>query len=155
ICVDHIELLDSANLRHLLAALDSAFVVVEREGISARCEARFALIGTLDPRYTQAEAALKDRVGLIVEHYGSPSDKDRREIVDRTELFIRDPDGFCERFAAQQSSLCRLIVAARARLSSVLIERAQISRISATAVDMGIESSRADLLAVRAARASA
>src|SRR5262249_45452847 len=80
---------------------------------------------------------------------------DRGEIIDRAEQFIRDPDGFCEHFAAQQSELRQRILAARACLSSISIDRSQVYGISATAVHLGLPSSRADLLAVRAARASA
>src|SRR5262249_47727569 len=155
VCVDHINLLDSANLRHLLAALDSGVVVIEREGMSGRCEARFALIGTMDSWHMPAEPALRDRIGLIIDHRGKPSNTDRGEIIDRAEQFIRDPDGFCEHFAAPQSELRQRILAARARLSSISIDRSQVYGISATAVHLGLPRSRADLLAVRGARASA
>src|SRR5262249_47278320 len=152
IYVDHINLLDSANLRHLLSALDSGVVVIEREGLSGQCEARFALIGTTDTCHIPAGSALKDRVGLIVENHENPSDADRGEIVDRTERFVRDPEGFCEQFATTQRELRQRVLAARKLLSSISIDRFQMSAISAAAVDLGIESSRADLLAVRAAR---
>jgi magnesium chelatase subunit D len=155
ISIDHINLMDSVNLRHVLAALDSGVVIVERDGLSLIHEARFALIGTMDAWDAQTAAALRDRVGLIVEHYEAPSEADRGEIVDRAERFIRDPETFWEDFGSQTRELRAQVAEARSRLASVKIERSQMSRISSTALQLEIESSRADLFSVRAARASA
>jgi magnesium chelatase subunit D len=155
ICVEHLELLDTVNLRHLLTALDSGVVRIERDGISASHEARFALIGTLHGWDTEAAPALKDRVGLIVEHYEAPSDAERAEVLDRSEASARARDRFDEDFATQTRELRLEVMRARSRLSSIKMDRVQRSRLIGTALELGIESSRADLLAARAARASA
>jgi magnesium chelatase subunit D len=155
ICVDDIDLLEWTNLRHLMAALDTGVVMIERDGFSMRHQARFALIGTVNTWNTQTAVALKDRVGLIVEHWGAPCESDRADILDRADRFIRDPGAFCEEFEAKATELRNQVRDARARLSSTSIDRSDLSRISSTALSLGIESSRADLFAVRAARASA
>jgi magnesium chelatase subunit D len=155
VSVDGIDLLEWTNLRHVLAALDSGVVMIERDGFSTRHHARFALIGTMNTWDNQTAVALKDRVGLIIEGWEAPTESDRTDILDRADRFIMDPAGFCDEFEATATELRNQVREARGRLSSISIGRSDISRISATAVSLGINSSRADLFAVRAARASA
>ena len=155
LCVEHLDLIDNANMRHLLAALDTGVVRIERDGISASHEARFALIGTLDAWNPETAPALKDRMGLIVEQHGAPLNSERAEIVYRSESYFRGGDRLYADFAVQTRELRREILGARSRLGSVRMERVQRSWLISRALDLGIESSRADLLAVRAARVSA
>jgi magnesium chelatase subunit D len=155
ICVNDIDLLESARLRHLLDALDSGVVMIERDGFSSRHQARFGLIGTMEAWDNITAGPLKARVGLIVEQRESPSEDTRAEILDRAERFLRDPGAFCDEFAASTARLRTDISLARVRLSATRMDRSHISRISSTAISLGIEGNRADLFAVRAARASA
>ena len=155
ICVDEIDLLEPTNLRHLLSALDSGVVIIERDGFSSRHQAGFGLIATMEACDNSTAAALKDRVGLVVKQQEAPSETDRADILKRADRFIKNPGAFCGEFAASTARLRNDISAARARLSATSIDRSYISWISSTAVNLGIESSRADLFAVRAARANA
>jgi magnesium chelatase subunit D len=155
VCVDEIDLVESTNLRHLLSALDSGVVIIERDGFSSRHKAGFGLIATMEACDNGTAGALKDRVGLVVAQQEAPSETDRADILDRADRFIKNPGAFCGEFAASTARLRNDISAARARLSATSIDRSYISWISSAAVNLGIESSRADLFAVRAARASA
>jgi magnesium chelatase subunit D len=155
VCADHIDLLDSVNLRHLLTALDCGYVAIERDGISSRHEARFALIATLETFNSETAPALRDRVGLIVHKYEPPSEPERAEIIHRDQRLRRDPARFYKDFAVQTVKLSLDVLIAGSRLSSIHVDRSYVSRLCSAALDLGVESSRADLFAVRAARANA
>jgi magnesium chelatase subunit D len=151
--VDDINLLDVSLTGHIAAALDSGAVRVEREGISVTFPADFILVGTYNPAEGEVPVALKDRVGLLasVEPLSEP---DRAEAVARVceSEFER---GGAERFVRQDEATVGLIERAKARLNSTAISRDQAQLLIAAALRLGVEGNRADIFAVRAARASA
>ncbi|NTU86219.1 MAG: AAA domain-containing protein, partial [Chloroflexales bacterium] len=167
---DGVNLLDDSTVNHLLAALDSGVVRVEREGLSVVELSRFALIATYDPAEGPPRRHLLDRVGLIaapVSHAPSPA---RAEVVRRNLAVDRQrlkparrarkgqaPDiaNIGASFDDEDTLLRAMVLAAREALPEVTIEDHQTSQLIQAALALGVEGHRADVFATRAALASA
>ncbi|HEY7545776.1 MAG TPA: AAA family ATPase, partial [Blastocatellia bacterium] len=153
--IDDINLLED-DLASLVAdALERGEVRVEREGISETFSAEFSLIGTYNPAEGEVCAALKDRVGLIVETEQAGSIDDRAEILSRAAQFDCDPARFNEEFEVETSWIKASIEEARKRLPAVRVTEEDIRNLADVALRLGVEGNRADIFAVRAVRAHA
>ncbi len=146
--VDSVNLLDDSTINHILSALDSGVVRVEREGISVVEPARFVLLVTYDPAEGPPRRHLLDRLGLIVAPIGKAPVTTRAEVVRRNLQPGTD-------YEDDEALVLAGILAARELLPSVTISDEQVQQLSLTAMALGIEGHRADLFAVRAARAAA
>jgi magnesium chelatase subunit D len=153
--VNDINLLDSGAAAHLAQALDSRRVQVEREGLSAIHDADFMFVGTYNSDEGEPGSLLRDRVGLIVDWPAECPADEKAEIIDRVFRFDRDPFGFADDFAFETAQLKRDIGDARARLPRVRVSKDQVRQISQIAMRLGVEGNRADVFALKAARASA
>lgn len=153
--VDEVNLLPDALVDQLLDVAASGVNRVERDGISHSHAARFMLIGTMNPDEGELRPQLHDRFGLCVELSNQFSPQERVEIVKAREGFDRNPEMFCERYAAEQAALMEVVTSARIRLHDVECSdplRLEIAeRCSAAQVD-GL---RADIVWYRAALAHA
>ena len=152
---NEINLLDPGVATHVAQALDSRQVGVEREGISVIHDADFLLIGIFNSVESEPSSLLRDRVGLILDTPVDWSPDQRAEIVERAFRFDRDPISFAEEFAYQTTQLLSDIEDARKRLPRVRVLKSQIRQISQIALRLGVEGNRADVFALKAARASA
>jgi magnesium chelatase subunit D len=153
--VDDVNLLDEQLCGLLACALEDGVVRVEREGISAAFPSDFVLIATSNPSEREVGQVLKDRVGLMVEIDSATGVDDRAEIIARTSRFDRDPAGFNQEFEAEELRIQEKILDARTRLPAVAKSEGVIRSLVAAARRLGVEGNRADILAVRAACASA
>lgn len=153
--VADINLLDANLADHIAAALDEGVVRVEREGVSAAYPARFRFVGSYNPAEGEVGPHLKDRIGIIVEIQQEQSAEEIAEAVSRALRFEQDPRGFVEEFAFESAALESAIVDARRRLDEISVTSRDIRRIAEAAISLGVEGNRADMLAVRAARANA
>ena len=69
-------------------------MTVERDGVSVVQDARFLLVGTMNPEEGELRPQLLDRFGLTAE-VAAPRDPARRvEVVRRRMAFDADPDGW-------------------------------------------------------------
>jgi magnesium chelatase subunit D len=152
---DQLNLLDSSTASHVAAALDSGVVRIEREGVSETCQANFVLVGTYDPNEGEVASPLRDRVGLIVQGERSSDAEQRLEIIDVVDRLERDPLIIDQEHYSACTELRSRVEDARSQLASVAITKEDVSRLCQAAVELGISGNRADLFAVRAARASA
>lgn len=150
-----INLLDSGVAAHVAHALDSRQAHVEREGMSEIHDADFILVGIFKSDEGELSSLLRDRVGLIVDSPVDCSADDRAEIIDRAFRFDRDPFIFADDFAFETAQLKRNIEDARARLPRVRVSKDQVRQISQIALRLGVEGNRADVFALKAARANA
>ena len=153
--VDSINLLDSDIAIYLAHALESRHVFVERESVSATHASDFALVATYNPAEGEPSSLLRDRVGLIVEALGEASPDIRAEIIERDLRFESDPAGFTEDFAFETAQIKEAIEAGRTRLPGVLVSMERRRQIAQIAMRLGVEGNRADLFALKAARANA
>ncbi len=165
---DGVNLLDDSTINHMLAALDSGVVRVERDGLSVVEAARFALLATYDPAEGPPRRHLLDRVGLIVAPIAQSPARARAEVVRRNLEHSRllpqpgrrkpkQPISSIEQeeWNEEEQLLSALIQGARELLPEVQISAEQVEQLIATALELGVEGHRADIFATRAALASA
>jgi magnesium chelatase subunit I len=153
--VDEVNLLPNQLVDQLLDVAASGVNVIERDGISHRHEARFVLIGTMNPEEGELRPQLLDRFGLAVELQNCFDASVRREIVKARLAFDADPEAFRSRFVAQQDALAQRIRHARAALLALEFGDAVHARVSELCIEAHVDGLRADLVMLRAARALA
>jgi Mg-chelatase subunit ChlI len=153
--VDEVNLLDDHLVDALLDAAATGVNVVEREGISFRHPARFVLIGTMNPEEGELRPQLLDRFGLSVDVTGIRGIQDRVEIARRTLAWEGDPDAFLAVWAEAEVRLRERIARARALLPKVSDTPELVASLAVLTAEAGTEGHRADIVALRAARAAA
>lgn len=162
---DGLNLLDHSVVAHLIEAMASGVVRVEREGLSAVHPARFVLVGTYDPGDGEVQRSLLDRIGLIVPFAPQTDARLRAEVVRRNQL-RRDgaveealpsaPVRLRDEAADDETRMLRAMIAdACARLPQVLIRDEQVRALIQAALSLGVEGNRADVFAAQAALAKA
>jgi magnesium chelatase subunit D len=155
--VDSCNLLQDSATNVLMSALDQGVLHLEREGLSQRLEARFALLATFDPAEGRPRSHLLDRIGLIAQMPALKESHHRRAIIERHTVewnAFQQGTGASD-WQDELEMLQALVQMARAQLPTVQITPAQINELSTTALSLGIEGHRADFFALLAARASA
>ncbi|MBV9818881.1 MAG: VWA domain-containing protein [Solirubrobacterales bacterium] len=153
--VDEVNLLADHLVDALLDAAATGIVTVEREAVSATHEARFLLVGTMNPEEGELRPQLLDRFGLGVEVV-TPADPDvRAEIVRRRLAFEGDPAGFTERFALDERATADRLADARRRLPAVRLPARELDRITRACAELAIDGVRGDIVTARTARALA
>jgi magnesium chelatase subunit I len=153
--VDEVNLLPNPLVDQLLDVAASGVNIVERDGISHRHEARFVLIGTMNPEEGELRPQLLDRFGLAVEMSNCFEADVRQRIVKARLAFDADARAFRARHEAEQASLYERIHAARASLASFDFDDAVHARVSELCIEAHVDGLRADLVMLRAARALA
>ncbi len=153
--VDEINLLPDTLVDLLLDVAASGINTVERDGISHSHEARFVLLGTMNPEEGELRPQLLDRFGLMVELENCFDPALRERIVKARLAFELDPQGFRRGFDTQQDDYARRIRAARGRLPSLEFGDAVHARVSTLCIAAAVDGMRADLVMLRSARALA
>ncbi|WP_025736223.1 magnesium chelatase subunit D family protein [Mycobacterium genavense] len=153
--VDEVNLLHDHLVDVLLDAAAMGRVHIERDGISHSHEARFVLIGTMNPEEGELRPQLLDRFGLTVDVHASRDVDVRVEVIRRRMAYEADPDGFAHRYAADDAELARRIAAARALVDDVVLEDNELRRIAALCAAFDVDGMRADLVVARTAVAHA
>ncbi|CAN5525900.1 hypothetical protein BH10ACT1_BH10ACT1_40700 [soil metagenome] len=143
--VDEVNLLADHLVDLLLDAAASGRNRVERDGVSHSHEARFVLVGSMNPEEGDLRPQLLDRFGLAVDVRSPVEPAVRAEVVRRRLAFDDDPSAFTARWAVETAALVDRLAAARpASLSDELLLAA--STVCAAA---GAEGLRADLTMAR------
>jgi len=155
LCIGEINLLDRRSTHHIAAALDSGVVRIEREGLKAEVPSDFALIGTYDLEEGGVSGALTDSVGIHVRESSSLSSRGRAEVLRRDAAFQHDPVAFAAEYEMETARLIGLIGRARRLLPRVAIVPEDQRRLSHAALRLCVEGHRADVFALRLARARA
>ncbi|MFN4293392.1 MAG: magnesium chelatase ATPase subunit D [Thermoflexales bacterium] len=159
---DGLNLLDHSVVAHLMEAMASGVVRVEREGLSAVHPARFVLVGAYDPSDGEVQRSLLDRIGLIAPFAPQTDARLRAEVVRRNQLLRRDEalppatSRLRDEAADDEARMLRAMIAeARARLPQVRIRDEQLQALIQAALSLGVEGNRADVFAAQAALAKA
>lgn len=142
-------LMDDGSANTLLGALEDGVVRIEREGLSLRSPAEFRLLTSFDPSEGAPRAHLLDRLGLIVMMPTIRASEARASIVRRH----LQPDA--ETWNDEALLLRGLIESAREQLPHITLGDAQRRELIRMADALGVQGHRADLFAIRVARASA
>ena len=153
--IDEVNLLEDHLVDLLLDVAASGENVVEREGLSVRHPARFVLVGSGNPEEGELRPQLLDRFGLLVEVMTPTDLAVRVEVVRRRDAYERDPAKFIAAWTREERKLRQHIVAGRARLSSVAVGDAVLTRAAQLCIALGTDGLRGELTLVRAARALA
>jgi magnesium chelatase subunit D len=153
--VDEVNLLHDHLVDVLLDAAAMGWVHVERDGISHSHEARFVLIGTMNPEEGELRPQLLDRFGLTVDVRASRDVDVRVEVIRQRMAYEADPDAFAERYAEADAQLARRIAAARALVDDVVLPDNELRRIAALCAAFDVDGMRADLVVARTAAAHA
>ncbi|MDT5013040.1 MAG: magnesium chelatase subunit [Mycobacterium sp.] len=153
--VDEVNLLNDHIVDVLLDAAAMGRVHIERDGVSHSQEARFMLVGTMNPEEGELRPQLLDRFGLTVEVHASRDVDERVEVIRRRMTFEADQDVFARRYADADAALARRIAAARAAVGDVVLPDRELRRIAALCAAFGVDGMRADLVVARAAVAHA
>ena len=153
--VDEVNLLTDYLVDVLLDAAATGTLVVERDGISERLAARFQLVGTMNPEEGELRPQLLDRFALCSDLEDLLSAVERSLAVRRRLAFDEDPEAFEREFAVEETLEVERLVAARARLSGVILLDDLGEAVSRHALAAGALGLRADLIICRAARAHA
>jgi len=153
--VDEVNLLSDPLVDQLLDVSASGINRIERDGISHQHDARFLLVGTMNPDEGELRSQFQDRFGLAVLISGEQSRAERIEIVRRRERFDNDPAAFCDAFQPQQQTLAEQILAARQRLRAVHCDESLREVIAERCEAAQVEGLRADIVWCRAAKSHA
>ncbi len=153
--IDEVNLLPDHLADALLDVAATGISTVEREGFSAVQEARFVLMGSMNPEEGSLRPQLLDRFALVADTAVAGFVAERREIVERRMVYDADPSLFAGCWMEQQINLQHRIVAARAALQAVRCSSTMLDHISAIVCEHGVTSLRADLAIARASCAQA
>jgi len=153
--VDEVNLLHDHLVDLLLDAAALGVAHVERDGVSVRHDARFVLVGTMNPEEGELRPQLLDRFGLTVQVAAPREPAARAEVVRRRLAFDAAPEAFAARHATAERELSDRIAAARAVLPGVRLPDRELIRIAAVCAAFEVDGLRADLVTARAALAHA
>jgi magnesium chelatase subunit D len=151
--VDEINLLDSAATNQISGALGNGYIHLEREGLSASHPTNFLLVGTYDPAENELRSSLLDRVGLFIAPTAINSPDRRIELIEQ--VLASDQVSRVDEKALEIGMLNGLIAEARTCLSNIQISYEVRRSLSLAGLQLGVEGNRADIFALRAARAHA
>ena len=149
--VDEVNLLPDHLVDVLLDVAATGRNRVEREGVSHTHDARFVLIGSMNPEEGELRPQLLDRFGLCVDVGSHLDPAVRAEALAARLRYDADPGGVASRWAAAQNRMRRRL----AQVRPAPLEAGLVTRVAALCASVGAEGLRADLTICRAAAALA
>lgn len=153
--VDEVNLLHDHLVDVILDAAAMGRVHVERDGVSHNYDARFVLIGTMNPEEGELRPQLLDRFGLTVDVRASRDVDVRADVIRQRMAYEADPSAFAGRYAETDAELARRVAAARAAVDAVDLPDNELRRIAALCAAFDVDGMRADLVVARTAVAHA
>ena len=153
--IDEVNLLPDHITDSILDAAASGWNIVEREGISVQHPSRFILVGTMNPEEGGLRPQILDRFGIFAETTNLQDSEDRALVIERNEMFMRDPEAFREGFREQLDDLRDKVQKARENLSAVVIASEFYPLVAETCSRLKVDGFRPDIVTVKVSRALA
>jgi magnesium chelatase subunit D len=153
--VDEVNLLPDHLVDSLLDAAAMGRARVEREAVSVTHEARFVLVGTMNPEEGELRPQLLDRFGLAVDVAASREPLSRVEVIRSRMAFEADPESFVAKHGPADADVAARISAAQGLLGSVVLPDEVLLQIATLCAAYDVDGLRGDLVTARTAVAHA
>lgn len=153
--IDEINLLGDEIMNAILDAAAQGRYTVHRGPLNATYRSRFVLVGSMNPEAGQMRPQILDRIGLHVIVKGLEDMEDRLEVYRRVSQFADNPHAMIDLYAEQTTTMSQEIEEAQRLLPEIKIDLAAQKLVLEAIRRLKIDSNRAEIFSLEAARAHA